>query len=430
MSAEDIFQISMRTIFSTAARASLSMPVSANSNAQKDVANRRHWRTLAVALLGLSLTACGGGGTSETQTQAPNAGERSQSPSISLLAGASNSPGYIDGSIFEARFQNPAWVIYYTEGVAYLGLHSGPSRMASDGKGNLYILDPPQQVNSLYEANPAYDKGMPIRKISPSGTVSTFKVIQGPNLSVHLAADPEGSLYFTSYNKIHKVTSGGVETVFLTGTSGYQSADVFTLIPNSSTAEPFHLPGPIVFDRNGNLYVSDGPYIRKISKDGTSRLFATLPNGSGATTAMTVDATGNLYLTQAEVQSQPSHALRGQNRSMVIKVEPDGKAIIIAGASEGTGYLDGAGKDAKFYNPTGIAIDDIGNLYVADSMNQVIRKIDANGVVTTVAGTPGVNLAGVGSLPGTLADPYGLTFIGPKTLAVTTGTTVAKIVLP
>ncbi|HYD62280.1 MAG TPA: hypothetical protein VEC35_18100 [Noviherbaspirillum sp.] len=400
------------------------MPIPRN-----DIENRSGRRVLAVALLCLSLAACGGGDTpaSGTNAQGTIAVGQTPAPSISLLAGAINEPGYKDGSAFEARFNRPAWAIYNSEGVAYLALHSGPSRIVSDGNGGLYVLDAPQQAISLYEANPAYDKGMPIRRISPSGVVTTFVTIQGPNQAAHLAVDPDGALYFTSGNKIHKVAQQGGESVFLTGSSRYQSsAD----IPASSTVDHFYKPGPIVFDRDGNLYVSDGLYIRKISRDSTSRLFATLPAGSGATTSMNVDVNGNLYLTQAEVRWQPGHTLIGHDRGVIIKIKPDGEVVVIAGTLEGVGHADGAGKDARFSNPTGLAIDEAGNLYVADSMNQVIRKIDVNGMVTTVAGTPGVNVPGTGSLPGTLSEPYGLAFIGPKTLAVTTGTAVAKIVLP
>lgn len=380
----------------------------------------RLWHTLAASLFCLSLSACGGGSDgSPVQEQAPT-------PSISLLAGAFNSPGNSDGPASNARFHDPALIIQNTEGGVFLALHSGPTNMAGDKNGNLYVLDAPHQIISTYQANPDYNKGMPIRKISPAGNVSTLLTIKVPNSLTYLAVDSKNALYFTSYGKIYKVSPEETETVFLVGTSASQSE----YTPVSPTTQPFQTPGPIVFDSDDNLYVSDGPYIRKMLKDGTSQLLATLPSNSGATTSMTIDANGNLYLTQASVQSQPGHVLMGTNRSMIIKVKSNGEVAVIAGTAEGVGYVDGAGTQAQFSNPTGIAVDETGNLYVADMGNQVIRKIDVNGVVSTVAGTAGVSTSGTGMLPGTLANPYGLRLIGPKTLAVTTGTAVAKIVLP
>jgi len=89
-------------------------------------------------------------------------------------------------------------------------------------------------------------------------------------------------------------------------------------------------------------------------------------------TGLTVDASGNVYV--ADLLN-----------SKIRKITPDGTVSTIAGTT--AGYLDGAGADAKFNKPVDVALDVNGNIIVADYSNFKIRKIDSNGIVTTVAGS-------------------------------------------
>ena len=83
----------------------------------------------------------------------------------------------------------------------------------------------------------------------------------------------------------------------------------------------------------------------------------------------------------------------------------------IAGTALAAGSADGTGSAARFDHPTSVAVDSSGNLYIADSGNDTIRKITPSGVVSTVIGTPGVAGFQMGSIASaTLDDPVGVAF--------------------
>lgn len=272
--------------------------------------------------------------------------------------------------------------------VGTLAQFNGPTGVATDAAGNVYVAD---QSNNE------------IRKITPAGVVTVLAGTgavgssNGPgnlasfNKPLGIAVDAAGNVYVadTGNNLIRKITPGGQVTTFASG---------------------FNFPTGLAVDGVGNVYVADmaNGVIKKILPSGLVSTFA----GSGATasvdgvgtaasfslpTGIAIDAAGYLYVTDA-----------GSNE--IRKITPGGLVSTIAGDGS-AGSADGTGAAASFKSPSYITVDAIGNLYVADSGNETIRKITPAGVVTTLAGTAG-NL-GRGNGQGAAA-----TFNNPRGIAI------------
>jgi sugar lactone lactonase YvrE len=167
-------------------------------------------------------------------------------------------------------------------------------------------------------------------------------------------------------------------------------------VDGAALASRFSDPFGTVVDAHGKVFVADGGAsnrIRRIGPDGKVITFAGasagFADGPGARaafdtpSALAIDRLGNLY-----VADTGNNAIR--------KVAPDGNVSTLAGGGE-PGYLDGVGRAARFNGPVGVAVDREGNVYVADTYNDRIRRIARDGTVTTVAGngTPG-SLDGTG----------------------------------
>ena len=151
--------------------------------------------------------------------------------------------------------------------------------------------------------------------------------------------------------------------------------------PAAGFADPYGL----AIDRAGNLFATDGGdhnRIVKIAPDGSITTVAGqregFADGAGAAaafhtpSAVAIDASGNLY-----VADTGNHAIR--------KVTPGGAVSTLAGNGQ-PGYSDGKGSAARFNGPVGVAVDKDGNVFVADTYNDRIRRVAPDGLVTTVAG--------------------------------------------
>jgi sugar lactone lactonase YvrE len=176
-------------------------------------------------------------------------------------------------------------------------------------------------------------------------------------------------------------------------------AGVSGQVDGAGSAARFSSPADVAFDAAGNLYVADtgNHTVRKIDKTGTVSTFAGQAGVGGSTDGSTsarfnrpsglaVGATGNVYVADTD-------------NSTIRMISTAGVVTTLVGCAGAAGSSDGTGTAAGFSGPSGIAVAATGDLYVSDTLNDTIRMVTSAGVVTTIAGVAGASglLDGVGS---------------------------------
>ncbi|MBI4658526.1 MAG: immunoglobulin domain-containing protein [Verrucomicrobia bacterium] len=267
---------------------------------------------------------------------------------VSTVAGLAGNPGSVDGPGSVARFRSPSGV-------------------AADGAGNVYVADGGNHT---------------IRKITLGGAVSTLAgsagvngITDGPGIAARfdlpsdVSLDGAGNVFVADLNnnRIRKLTPDGVVSTLAGSVQGFSDG--------TGSEARFFLPGGVVVDSQGNVYVGDNANhtIRRITPVGVVGTLAGLEgvsgpvDGTGSATrfnspwGLAVDTTGNLY-----VADLLNHTIR--------MITPRGEVSTVAGWAGEIGSADGTGNAARFNRPYGVAVDSIGNLYVADTGNNTIRK--------------------------------------------------------
>lgn len=296
--------------------------------------------------------------------------------------------------------------------------------MVHDSAGNMFVTDLDNHT---------------IRKITPAGVVSTFAGVEGESGNTDgdvLAArfnnpwgitiDSADNLFVSevSNHTIRKITPAGVVSLFAGSPDAISGATDAT-----GSAAKFNSPAGLAIDAANNLYVADSSNhtIRKITPTGVVSTVAGLALTSGIT-----DGTGSgaRFNTPLGVTADAAGTLYVADtlNSIVRKITPAGTVTTLAGSATGiSGSADGVGYAARFYSPYGIKLDASGDVYVADTSNTTVRKITQSGSVSTVVGVASVAPFAEGLLPATVGDPtYGLSIYAGQ-LFIATNTRVLKV---
>ncbi len=264
---------------------------------------------------------------------------------------------------------------------------SSPNQVAVDSDGNVYI------GQGYYGA---------IYKVDPSGILNYltgryrdwgFSGDGGPAIDARIddcggiAVDSIGNIYFsdTGNNCIRKIDANGIINTI----AGIPLSPGYSGDGGPATLAQFHSPRGVAVDDIGNLYIVDTYHhaIRKIDANG---IITTIAGGNGCCEsgdgglavdaqlwspwAIAVDQAGNIYFTQAG--------------SVVKMIDAQGVITTFAGTgTDGVGGDGGPAKDAMLRGPRDIAIDIVGNVYIADYISGHVRMVDTNGIITTIAGS-------------------------------------------
>ncbi len=299
-----------------------------------------------------------------------------------------------------------------TNGIGIAASFSAPFGLAVDGNGNIYVGD--------------YNNNL-IRKITIAGVVTTvagtaggFGTVNGPitkatfTLPEGVAVDKTGNIYVADSfdNLIRMITPGGVVST-LAGT-----ANVIGSTNGAGINATFNLPTGVAVDNAGNVYVADqsNNLIRKISPGGVVSTLAGT-GISGSTNGTAVNATFNLPAGVA-VDNSGNVYVADAGNNLIRVITPAGIVTTLVGSGV-QGAADGQGTAATFNNPYSIAIDASGTLYVADEKNNMVRKISPNGMVLTIAGNGsggsnnGIGINATFSYPGSIvSDGMGSVYVG------------------
>ena len=314
-----------------------------------------------------------------------------------------------------------------------------PLGLAADSGGDLFIAD---------------SSNFRLRKVTPAGIIST---VGGPGYSYGgdggaaisanlsgpegVAVDPGAGLFIadTFNNRIRRVTPNGIVSTFA-GTGAYS----FSGDGGPATAATLRQPNSVAVGVAGTVWIADSvnSSVRRVDQGGTISTVFTLPNNLLRPPykiwepAVAADAFGDVFSAGAYTQPDvvgflgdvvkvaPNGAVTtvakistegiasdaagnlviSDGGATVYRVTTDGVAQVIAGNGRPGFYGDGGpATAAELLAPSGVAMDAAGNVYIADPGNQRIRKVTAEGIISTVAGTGNAGFSGDGG-PATAAE--------------------------
>jgi sugar lactone lactonase YvrE len=282
------------------------------------------------------------------------------------------------------------------DGTGSAARFNAPEGIAADSAGNLYVAEPVSAT---------------IRKVTPQGVVTT---VAGTTGAVGYADAAGAAARFNQPSRVETDANGN-----LYGTCG--SAD------GRERSAQFCNPKGVALDHFGNLWIADtgNHTVRRIDANGNVSTVAGSPgvcgsaNGRGDVARfcnpqdVDVDQWGNVYVVDT-------------GNSTIRMINPKGEVTTLAGQAGQCGAADGSPTVSRLCAPSGIAVE--GNdLYIADTGNATIRRINLDNVTSTVAGVAGHQGVVLGALPGSLDRPIGVARAPDGSFPLTTHNLVVKL---
>jgi streptogramin lyase len=303
---------------------------------------------------------------------------------VTTIAGLAGQFGDVDGSNSTARFYYPHDIAVSTNGIFYVTDDDNYSIRSLTLVGTTWVVGTVAGIGG-----PGSNDG--------ANNQSRFDAPWG------VSAASNGNLYVADRlnDTIRQLSQMGTNWVVSTIAG---TVEVSGSTDGTNENARFNVPSGVASDGVGNVYVADAGNgaIRKLTPQGTNWVVSTLSRAFSSPVGLTVDSAGIIYVADSGNDTICMLSLIGTNWTVTT----------LAGLAGNAGFLDGTNSGARFYWPRGIAVDSTGNLFVADQSSSTIRKVSpvgTNWVVTTIAGVNGQ----VGRIDGTNSgarfwDPYGL----------------------
>ena len=273
-----------------------------------------------------------------------------------------------------------------------------PQGAAFDAAGNLYIADNNNNRVRKVDANGIITTvaGNGVGAASGGGSLSgdggaaTQAGLYRPN---NLAFDAAGNMYIADIfnQRIRKVdTNGRISTVAGSFGPGFLGDG------GPAIVACFDYPASVALDSSGNLFIADlaNSRIRVVDTNGIIRTMAGTFGNLSHPQGVAIDASGNCYIADTY-------------NGRVCRVDTNGSFTTVAGKGNGYGGDGGAATNAYLNQPWGVTVDAAGNMFIADLHNNKIRKVAADGIITTVAGNffPGFSGDGGAATSASLNSP-------------------------
>ncbi|MBX3164543.1 MAG: T9SS type A sorting domain-containing protein [Bacteroidetes bacterium] len=245
-----------------------------------------------------------------------------------------------------------------------------------------------------------------------------------------VATDAAGNVYITGNGRIRKVSTNGIITTIAgNGGSGFSGDG------GAATAAPLGSTRAVAVDAVGNVYIAETTRIRKVSTNGIITTIAGIggfgfSGDGGLATAAALNYPGGVA-----VDAAGNVYIADTWNNRIRKVSTNGIITTIAGSgatgSSNGGFSGdgGAATAAQLNNPHGVAVDAAGNVYIADMGNNRIRKVSTNGIITTIAGGGLLGFSGDGGLATVagLSSPSGVAVDAAGNVYITDNNCIRKV---